>query len=589
MATQSSPLLNSPPALPTAPEGTKPATYTTVGSLYNPQAGVPLQPPTRRSRACRFTSLYQSPSSCALGAGHSYQSERMTTASGMGMNDTQAYSPLQQNYDRAVGPMPVLKPGTGQSLHSSSSSDATARPLLGNRENALPMPRHNDGSDMDSNLPSRFNLKSLANLASYPNPAQNAARNALAKARPVNLDRTGTPVSFSDVHDQVKRGVHASSSPPHSTPVDQPAVSSMSNDSKRRPEPEDVGRLPPTGPRDPMERAFRRSWAGFNGRGNGFSTLSTGPGAPQPLKAGPPGHRQLGLLNIEDFTEKLQGIKETGSDSHKDRYIHYQPVSATNPSAALPVAQSSANITRESSSTGQHPLSLVDYSEPEHLSIAKLESEPINADFDSGGKAVGQNIKETLSAEDASVYYPHGLPLDYNAPDEPTGNDFLARFPLHRQTPRPLTEEQLAWRQTNIDNAFYAGTRLLGTTTNEAIRDLRHRHLAVGVIGGERRLAKVRSPSPPARATKVLYPPMGVEEANAEEPRGSCEQLLNMAFTTFVSYAEEHDKDPRNKGWRSGFVTPDADLIDDTEEGNKSFFGGSEKPEGVNGKPKTRS
>ena len=51
-----------------------------------------------------------------------------------------------------------------------------------------------------------------------------------------------------------------------------------------------------------------------------------------------------------------------------------------------------------------------------------------------------------------------------------------------------------------------------------------------------------------------------------------------MTFATFLIYAEEYDKEAKDKGWRSGFGTPDVRLIDDTDAGNKSFFDEIRKP-----------
>ncbi|KAK0633665.1 hypothetical protein B0T14DRAFT_542672 [Immersiella caudata] len=156
----------------------KQPTYTTVGSIYNPNAAAPLQPPTRRPRTRRYPPNIQSP------PGDPYLSFPNSLLSVLPMKDrvqvsppppvkpAPHYSPLQQNYDRAVSPTP--------------EEDSTF--LL---EAGMPVPSIRSDSDstvsQDAHLTNWLNTRGLTNLASYPNPAQSEAKITLARARTANV------------------------------------------------------------------------------------------------------------------------------------------------------------------------------------------------------------------------------------------------------------------------------------------------------------------------------------------------------------------------------------------------------------------
>lgn len=196
-----------------------PRQYTTVGSVYNPQSQ-PLQPPVRRGRTVK--SLFP------------YKNESPGTPSQL------QYTPLQQNYDRAISPNRLGLDSTSSAAPdvvyerqvsqglSSAASDriqspnmaGSPRPPIPNTTNgnasryqngqetgnvgasggpkyagqpalsigAFSVSDESDGAD--TKPVSAMNFNSLTNLASYTNPMQRAARKVLASHRPHHAPAT---------------------------------------------------------------------------------------------------------------------------------------------------------------------------------------------------------------------------------------------------------------------------------------------------------------------------------------------------------------------------------------------------------------
>ncbi|KAG8166421.1 hypothetical protein KVR01_002110 [Diaporthe batatas] len=182
--------------------------YTTAGTVYNPTAP-PLQPPSRRGRASRWAP--PSPAELALLnqsvlASFPYKPYRSppTTASSL-----KHYTPLQQNSDRAAEPLMGIS-ASGRTLSESSSTlSLNSAPSQGNTNSlnangrVLDDMRLTDDEKDEEELTRMSNLpvRTITNLASYPNPSQKLAQKALDRARETfktaaETDRSSTP-SFS--------------------------------------------------------------------------------------------------------------------------------------------------------------------------------------------------------------------------------------------------------------------------------------------------------------------------------------------------------------------------------------------------------
>ena len=166
-------------------------TYTTAGTIYNPSSSQPLQPPTRRGRSAKW-STGQNSDLClfpkTLLAGFTMQA----TNGSLLATTLQQYTPLQQNYDRAVSPL--------SELDHAAHFEAIQTPRM--RSGNIPAPlsflfpdkdderdvakaklavdeyanfsndEDADEDDDDQGMEALMNMtvKSLNNLASYPQP-----------------------------------------------------------------------------------------------------------------------------------------------------------------------------------------------------------------------------------------------------------------------------------------------------------------------------------------------------------------------------------------------------------------------------------
>lgn len=575
-----------PTMMPTVLGQSTTPTYTTVGSIYNPQAATPLQPPARRGRSCRYPPPYQSPTGTAgalsLSGSLSALSanETGTATSPMGGNNTQKYSPLQQNYDRAVNPTPdqasglrMNPPGIrDEAVFPPPAFPASAAASADRREN--PNSAGINAIDPEDALTSQFSVKTLTNLASYPNPMQKKAQKALAKGRTANLDnRTNTPASPVYHPSDIGNGRSVPSPPGlhRRNPSDPTLVNIPHIESRRGVGPSGVARFPASGVCVQAGRGTQQGWAGYKTGGCGCGTLSTSAGAPPPLTAGPPGQRQYKPSTFEGTLKALHGNSHRARNKSQARLVEYPPASASSHPAPA--------TNKNSLATGGPSPSPADGSiHLGYLSIAELESEPcahpgLGGTPTPGGDQAAHKIKETLSLEAAQKYFSNGFPSNYVGRSKPIESLWFEEYPLGRQTPRSLTAEELARRQRKVDRAFYAGTGWLGKSMDDAFQELlrRRSEATVGSMGQEQRYTTRRNTSAGDNGM-VTYPPMNVPGVGAQGLPVHAGRFLNMAFATFLSYAEEYDKDPDERGWRSGFETPDAHLIDDTDEGNRSFF-----------------
>lgn len=204
------------------PTSSKRPTYTTAGTIYKPSSSQPLQPPTRRGRSSKWplgglqSDLALLPKSVLAGLPLKAPLGRPVTA-------LQHYTPLQQNYDRATSPFgdydhvlakmppktPSMRAGNTPGPSSLPSLDASQIKFVidGQESNSEDESTEDDDSkDLNTDPLMSMTVKSLQNLASYPNPNQKKAQKALlrsSRSRPVNFGYpalnsvSSSPPSFS--------------------------------------------------------------------------------------------------------------------------------------------------------------------------------------------------------------------------------------------------------------------------------------------------------------------------------------------------------------------------------------------------------
>ncbi|KAK3331056.1 hypothetical protein B0H66DRAFT_572896 [Apodospora peruviana] len=500
-------------------------TYTTVGSVYNPHATTPLQAPPRRPRTRRFTPTVQSPPGeqtfgfprALLSAlSEADQTPNSPTPSTHKAKPVPQYSPLQQNYDRAISPLTidereelVRRRMPVPSIRSGNLPLPSALAITyGDKHGNVNIEEDNDSVSSEDTLPSSvFTTKGLTNLASYPNPMQNAAKKKLARARDPKfaVTRSDTPSSFSYVS------------------------SDFGND-----------RVNAT-----------------------FGTVPTATGTPQPLTAGPPGHRQfrgfestLKALHVNRDSPPVPSHALAGEAHSQSTFVPFDNASNGNPTgyfsqAAYPT--DNVPIPRRS----PNPFS--------DNSMAISTVRPCNDLSDS--EECKTKIYDTLPVEIAGKYYPRGLPSSYKGHNVSLDADWQSKYPLP-DSGFPRHSRQTSEQQTvKTNQQFYAGTQGLIKDMSQVQRDYDHRcfQKQFGVIGGEREVAK--------GAGKIKPRFLTLEEVNNMEESAHAEPLLNMAYATLLRYKEAREgNDSVEQGWAPNFAQADPAWIDNTPEGNKSFF-----------------
>lgn len=305
-------------------------TYTTAGTLYNPQSAAPRQPPARRGRASRWPLVVPSDLSAfnpsLLGGKLSRRHRSPTTTA----STLRHYSPLQQNHERAVDPShhhqhqkrSISISPVNMSL--STSFPELPRPLVGDNsriDDTFPgLPRslvacikqngdaslndeNKDQGDGDDELERLLNLpvKTLTSLASYSNPHQKAAQKILDRARVTT--KTAAEASRASTPNPFRQGLDGASA--------QSSSYGLGRESS-----EYFSRVP----RNTHINSSARS-----------SVLSNGPGAPQPLTAGPPGQRQYKASTLDGPLRALNAnAQKPPSSTFNESHLSNNPVALPN-------------------------------------------------------------------------------------------------------------------------------------------------------------------------------------------------------------------------------------------------------------------
>ncbi|KAI5860751.1 hypothetical protein GGS23DRAFT_580127 [Durotheca rogersii] len=380
-----------PPPEQSQPQRSAAPQYTTVGSVWNPQS-LPLQPPVRRGRAMKSALM------------HPYSDRPSSTV--------QHYSPLQQNFDRAVSPdHPILAERIAiqereRAILASSPRLPVHQPYLHTQPQAANPPTFPanpfDAGDLPvegrdrqitepndtSNTLIHMTTKSLTNLASYPNPMQKSAQKMLEKARQPLAPATNQAPDPREETDLPVGG------PPASLRDTRSEFAAMAHlpQSDRADEYGDFTRLSGTHDQTAAAPCFRET-------ASRLAVLSRGPGAPQPLTAGPPGQRQY----------RPSGLDPASDASRRDaqRLRELNDVIASAQQSALPSrTPQPLQLRRRMHTIGERSSPV-----PESRGWPSLRT-PANI----GNEAPESldHIIDTLPPEEARKFYPHAFPSNYN-------------------------------------------------------------------------------------------------------------------------------------------------------------------------------
>lgn len=410
--------------------------YTTVGSIYNPAASLPLQPPARRGRAMKWPPAPASEPSRLLKTPFSMLPPKgLPTATVDGSSSATPfslhYSPLQQNADRAMSPetspdpYPVTNNIDGHYNTSSRPSPpaidgeffAAMAPLTstsiahGSRPDTA-LRREVEEDTMTDDKLSNFSVKGLTSLASYPNPNQKAAQERLQRARPSLNTVSGTYNTASNYSRQplgqltVEQHTNKQIGPLRNNT---PSVSTAEDDYQR-----------PT----PSESNFPAP------------KLSKA-GVPEPLTAGPPGQRQ-----IRPTSQQSSHMKYMANDMKNEEYARMDSQYSFGTEFRLDAIQTTiGSVQPVDPARLEEPAMLMDEAPGVHKSTRKM--------FDS------------LEAEEARFWYNGRLPSDFDcdvqARDVPWFTELLGQHEL---------KQQGSWRLANA--AAHFGACSLGGQNRDA-------------------------------------------------------------------------------------------------------------------------
>lgn len=494
--------------------------YTTAGTVYDPGAVAPLQPPTRKGRAARWPP--PSLGECALfnksvPPGFSYRRSPPTTASSL-----KHYSPLQQNSARALDPSTVAKPLSRSTSDSSSSVSCTASDP---RVNTTGLDKSNDKSrnmglqyeDKKHDLASlgKLGAKGLSSLASYPNAHQNLARRALNKAR-----------------ETVKTAESCRSVSP----------TSSRQDYQRHKERTSALKLSNISSQDHGDYHGQFPKIGHVVGSTKSSMLSSGPGAPRPLTAGPPGQRQYraGTLNKgasralqSDTKQSSPTIDETHFDINPSKLVSLGKTTTLKmPSQPQTPSQAEQLPTKPSSIPGRQPL---------HDAFGPVQPPDLS-------RRPGRT-KDTLPVEPLRQYFPDGFPSDYHYKPNPGVVLSPEGADLELQGGRYLpTLEEVTLRDARSRIAFYSPYGELLKTFDERVEEARNKLLDMR-LGIDVQDEHVASPVNNIYALPQFGKPnyeFTTKFANELPTHEAATPLISMAFATLLNYWDNGRLMPKN-------------------------------------------
>ncbi|KAF4984211.1 hypothetical protein FZEAL_551 [Fusarium zealandicum] len=524
---------------PTAPTSASRVTYTTAGTPYNPSTSQPLQPPARRGRSLKWAAGIHTSGMSLLPKS---VIATLPFKTGSRSSSLQQFSPLQENYDQASSPLNDPEHGCVNMsaqvprLGSSATPSPLASLFSDTEQDKFTDGDQSEESDDDCELSMdplmNMTVKSLHNLASYPNPNQQRAQKALLRgikpalnslAEAARSEEPSTPVNRSTSRQDLLQ-----------VTVDSPAV-------LRGPRLETVasGRLqddafwyhgdnkmPAFQPEN--LKPFDPAVGGSSSRAPGkftSATLASGPGAPRPLTAGPPGQRQYRPSTFES-TFKALHTTVPGQDASRNEdddvlVITRQTLRQAGIDNMEPVPTSP--LLKRPASMSPQPLSIA----PSKLTaatrdfLAKLQAE---RDGDASHHGSDENFKYPAGmASSTWTWPPPPTPVSWTSASE-------YMQPRYTAGPRMWTERDTKVRNERNNRAWYAGADFL-TATPENIASQVQRPKAKAEFGaiGDGRPSKNRD----------QYRPIEISDVNRMSVADHTRPLLNMAFVSVKQFVEE--------------------------------------------------
>lgn len=436
------------------------------------------------------------------------------------------YSPLQQNCHRAVNPS-TGRPDPERSISESSFVMSMSSPLphnlaigggevtdqLGedtpsqNEENKEE--KEDEGEDEEEELTrmSNYSVKTLTSLASYPNPHQKMAQRALDRARQT-FKATGNSRPVSPNYS--RQGLDGAGPPPFG-----------------RDGSDYISRIP----RNAHIHSSTRS-----------SVLSSGPGAPQPLTAGPPGLRQYKASTLEGPFRALQTSNQKPPSSTIDE-SHFE----INTPSFLDLG---VQPPMEMPNPARSPDHIKAFSTSGDVEVHKINIRGLSS---SQSRRPWQRVypptpwvtepRETRTLDQIKEFYPNGVPPYYHSKNlisVPGDNSDLYHILHPTIVSQPLSVEARDQRDARHRAAFYSGKDDLYKTWDQRVEDIRKRvrDQELGISDSEDCAAVRRAEMKAAFNSFQLGKPENIDVKSFDRMQTdeAAQPLLGMAFSALCNY-----------------------------------------------------
>ncbi|KFZ00803.1 hypothetical protein V501_10452 [Pseudogymnoascus sp. VKM F-4519 (FW-2642)] len=462
------------------------------------------------------------------------------------------------------------------SLNNAPSGNFSVQKML--QEEASGPSTHLTGSSTFAGL---NKMQTLQRLAQFENPAQVFAKGRLAEFKAEKMKQQMSEMAASSVKgaSQAQSFEHGNKTGMHqfgetgSDPYKNAIVSYGSQYSG----PENGN------PLQPGYNSFGREYPM-----NGYSSkpqLLAPPGYPQPLTAGPPRQGQnsvafnrlawtSGSSQLPDTPQQFQSppVEKQHSPWNNQRppvEKQYSPWNNQSPQVEKQYSpwntQSTPAEKQYSPWNTQAPQAEKQYSpwnnQPQPAEKQYSPWSNANGSFNQQSRpfsSTGQNhIRDTLSLEEMSKYYPNGFGpnFHYNGDREELDEDTkLSLLGLANES----LEAKQRRKAEKLDEWFYNGLSRLNMTTTDHIQELDSRDK--GIL-----------PSAP-RANMANREVLSVKEIRNKTDSECAAPLLDNLFGTLVAYSDDVAQ-PTNRRIMSKFIQSPAWALDTSEEGKKSIFG----------------
>ncbi|KAL4722322.1 hypothetical protein ACLX1H_010673 [Fusarium chlamydosporum] len=533
---------------PTAPSSASKVTYTTAGTPYNPSTSQPLQPPARRGRSLKWPAGLP-----AVGLSLLPKSVLATLPikTGTRSSSLQQYSP-QTQYDGPSSPltdadhgcvnMSAQVPRLGSSATPSPLASLFSETEQDTFTDVDPSEESDDDCELGMDPLLNMTVKSLHNLASYPNPNQKRAQKALLRGIKPALglksatrsDEPSTPFNSSSGLPKTFKYNTDPTSILHPSRRETELFGKSNADvtwSHRDEKPPSIQPVTLEG----FDRAVGSNTTIIT-QALGSATRAHLSGAPLPLTAGPPGQRQYRPSTFESTFKALQTNTPPQDSSQEEDDDVIVITRQTLRQAGI----NAAELTQKLPSLEAMPSS---------VSKTPLSASTTAVDFTEGSSVSNENVRisafanhlthEPLYSANISSSWTWGSTLT---------PDCWASSREHNQPrcirgPRIRNAQDIETYSEDVNRSWYGGADFLLASTDEIA-------IQVQPPKEKGKFGAIRDGRPSKK--DVYHHPMSIDDANRMTVAEHAHPLFNMAHVNVQQFIGEEWQ--KNEGGRTPAV-----------------------------------